>query len=92
MGLDVVKYQDKLDRCQRIVDKRKQIEAEVNANTLRLFRSLGYSGRDFAEMVDWSLDIEEVKKDCVKRIRDEDDARKRRRELTLEGSRIVNAQ
>ena len=37
-------------------------------------------------------DMEEVTKDCVKKIRDEDDARKRLRELKSEGSGIVNAQ
>src|SRR5271169_117405 len=44
LGLDVTKHQDKLDRCKRIADKREQIQAEMDANTLRFFRSLGYSG------------------------------------------------
>ena len=92
LGPDIAKYQDKLDRCQRITDKRKQIEAEKDANMLRLFRSFGYSGPDFSELVDWTLDIEEVKKDCLKKIRDDDDARQRRKALKVDGSEIVDAQ
>lgn len=70
LGLDIVKYQDKLDRCQRLVDKRKQIEAEIDANNIRRLRSWGYSGPDFSEWIDWTKDIEEVTKNCVKKIRD----------------------
>src|SRR5438876_8775088 len=58
LSADVAKHQDKLDRCQRITDKHKQIEAEIEADHLRLFRSWGYSGPDFSELVDSKEDIE----------------------------------
>lgn len=37
-------YKDKLDRRQRIVDKRKQIEGAIDANGLRFFWLWGYKG------------------------------------------------
>ena len=43
---DLSKYADKLDRCQRIMDKREQINAEIRASHLRLMRMAGYDGPD----------------------------------------------
>ena len=76
-GSQLAKYQDKLDRCQRLKDKRKQIEEEIEANRLKLFRSFGYSGPDFADFVDPKEITEEATKKRVKEIQDWIDARKR---------------
>ncbi len=43
---DLSKYADKLDRCQRITDKREQINAEIRASHLRLMSMAGYDGPD----------------------------------------------
>jgi hypothetical protein len=78
LGLDVAKYQDKLDRCRRLTEKRKQIEAEIEANQMRLLRSWGYSGPDFSEF--------------AKNHQDAVDAPKRRKESKIEGSGTVSGQ
>ena len=70
LGLDGVQYQDKLDRCQRITDKRDKINAEIDANNLRFLRSIGYTGPDISEMISQTLDIEEVTKNCVEFLKD----------------------
>ena len=88
LGLDDAKYQDKLDRCQRITDKRKQIDAEIDTNRSRLFRSWGYTGPDISEAIDWTVDIEDVNKQCVEILRD---GKKNREALTKEHSGMVRS-
>jgi hypothetical protein len=78
LGLEDAKYQDKLDRCQRITDKRVQINAELDTNRSRLFRSWGYTGPDVSEMIDWTVDIEEMNKKGAQILRD---GKKRREAL-----------
>lgn len=77
LGLDIAKCQDKLDRCRRLVDKWKQIEAEEEVNRLQLFRSWGYTRPKFSELVDGTEDIEGAKKRCVKIIENEEARRSR---------------
>lgn len=62
LGPDVAKYEVNLARCQRIIDKRQEIETEKEANTLKYFRERGYSGPDFSEFIDRSEDINEKTK------------------------------
>ena len=92
LGLDITKYKDKLDTCQRISDKRKQIQDEMESNTLRIFREAGYSGPDFSELVDGIVDIEEVNKECLTMFLEETDAWKSREKVNVEDSDIISHQ
>ena len=89
LGLEDAKYQDKLDRCQRVTDKRMQINAENDANRSRLFRSWGYTDPDISEVIG-QMDIEDVNKRCVEILRDD---KKRREVLRKErAAGIVNSE
>lgn len=83
LGLDDAKYQDKLDRCQRIINKRTKIEAEIDANNSRRLRSWGYTGPDISEVIDWMVNIKDVNKRCAEILRE---AKEKREALRTERS------
>jgi hypothetical protein len=67
-----------------------QIDAEIDASRSRLFRAWGYTGPDISEAIDWTVDIEDVNKQCAEILRD---GKKKREALKKERTAgIVNSE
>jgi hypothetical protein len=49
---ELEKYQDGLDRCQRIRDKNEQIQAEIKFNRRRIKKELGFDVSDEAVVME----------------------------------------
>ena len=71
-------YAAKFDRCQRLENKRKQINMEVDANMSSFSRSLGIE--DESEMVMSEAEFKLLKERCVQKIRTDFAAMRSRRE------------
>jgi hypothetical protein len=72
---------ENLERCRRIEEKRERINYEIDENLRVYLQARGFEVMDPAEIVDWSIDEEVVKREFIEKL---DNARNRLRKLGLE--------
>ena len=79
LGVNAAMYESKLPRCQRIIEKHKQIEAEIDSNQEAFFKRLGCPvPSDFV-----GGDEEEMKRNIIAKATVAFDARKDRKRIVL---------